>query len=159
MANLKPISIHRGRSITVAQKNERASAEEHYKVGRLHMIPPEELSERAKLKFEQIANEAFWLDELSTDLLAAYCVAWDKWLGVVEAMDGADEVMMYVNNKGETISRQNPLRRPLIQYVEQMCLLSGKLGLGNIDRLKLTLPATGAVENADPFAEYMQKVE
>lgn len=152
---MKPIVLQTGRSYTKAQRAERERMENDYKVSRTGLVPPEELSPRAKRKFEEIATDAFWLDELSTDLLAAYCVAWDKYLLVVEAMEGTDEVLMYVNNKGETITRQNPLRRPLIQYVEQMSLLSSKLGLSNIDRLRLTIPEVAKKTIENPFSEFM----
>ena len=152
---MKPIVLQTGRSYTKAQRAERERLENDYRVSRAGLVPPEELSPRAKRKFEEIASAAFWLDELSTDLLAAYCVAWDKYLLVVEAMEGTDEVLMYVNNKNETITRQNPLRRPLIQYVEQMSLLSSKLGLSNIDRLRLTIPEVTKKASENPFSEFM----
>ena len=160
---LKPVVLHTGRSITVAEKKEREKNEEMYRVGRLRLEPPDELSERAKLKFRQIVAEAFWLDELSTDLLAAYCHAWDRWLDCVAAMDGNGDVLMVTNQKtGEIQAKQNPMRSPLRQYVTMMSEMSAKLGLSNIDRLKLTNPVTEEekqkiVEN--PFEQFMAKVE
>jgi P27 family predicted phage terminase small subunit len=116
-------------------------------------VPPDELSPRAKIKFQQIAAEAFWLDELSVDLLAAYVHAWDRWLDCVAMMDETQEVIV---NDGKM--KQNPYRQPLRTYVAMMEELSGKLGLGNIDRLKLSLPATEKKEE-DPFENFMAKVE
>lgn len=153
MIQLKPIVLHTGRSYTVEQRRERAQAEDIYRVGRLKLVPPDELSPRAKIKFQQIAAEAFWLDELSVDLLAAYVHAWDRWLDCVAMMDETQEVIV---NDGKM--KQNPYRQPLRTYVAMMEELSGKLGLGNIDRLKLSLPATEKKEE-DPFENFMAKVE
>lgn len=152
---MKPIVLHTGRSYTNEEKRRRAEAENVYKVGRLKLVPPDELSERAKLKFEQIAAEAFWLDELSTDLLAAYCNAWDRWLGTVEAMKDSGEVV--IDAKG---AKQNPYRYALRTYVSMMQELSAKLGLGNIDRLRLVTPAQEAAKKEEnPFDAFMAEVE
>lgn len=158
----KPIVLHTGHSVPAMEKREREKREEEYRVGRLRLEPPDELSERAKLKFRQIANEAFWLDELSTDLLAAYCHAWDRWLDCVAHMDKTDEVILTRNSKDEAVAKQNPYRYPLKTYVTMMSEMSGKLALGNIDRLKLISPVTEeekkqVVEN--PFEQFMAKVE
>lgn len=159
----KPIVLHTGRSYTVAQRREREKREDEYRVGRLKLEPPDELSDRAKEKFRQIVNEAFWLDELSVDLLAAYCHAWDRWLDCVAHMDCTDEVILTRNSKDEAVAKQNPYRYPLKSYVTMMQELSAKLGLGNIDRLRLINPVSAEevkqqkVEN--PFEQFMAKVE
>lgn len=160
---MKPVVIHTGRSYPIAEREARERSEEYFKVGRLHMVPPDELSERAKIKFQQIVQEAFWLDELSIDLLAAYCNAWDRWLDCVAAMDGTSDVLMQENAKGEMVAKQNPYRYGLRAYVTMMEELSAKLGLGNIDRLRLAapVPEKEAVEMKveNPFEEFMAKVE
>lgn len=153
---MKPIILHTGRSYTNEEKKRRAEAENVYKVGRLKLVPPDELSERAKLKFEQIAAEAFWLDELSADLLAAYCNAWDRWLDVVAAMKDMGEVI--IDKKAG--AKQNPYRYALRTYVSIMQELSAKLGLGNIDRLRLVTPAQEAAKKEEnPFEAFMAEVE
>ena len=73
----KPIELVKAK-ISKEKRAYRTEAEKAYKVSRLRLVPPDELSERAKMKFIEIANEAFWLDELSTDLLASYCVTWER---------------------------------------------------------------------------------
>lgn len=162
MASLKPIVIHTGRSVSASERREREEREESYRVSRLRLEPPDELSDRAKLKFRQIVSEAFWLDELSTDLLAAYCHAWDRWLDCVASMGNIDEVILTKNAKKEPVAKQNPYRHALRTYVSMMEELSGKLALGNIDRLKLVTPVSEEekkkiVEN--PFEQFMAKVE
>ena len=156
----KPIVLHTGRNGTVAERRKREQQEDIYRVGRLRLVPPDELSERAKMKFQQIANEAFWLDELSVDLLSAYCDVWDKWLNTVEAMKGQNEIIIQRRKDGR-MYKQNPYRIPLRTYITTMEELSGKLGLGNIDRLKLSLPVTkdGEKPEENPFEEFMAKVE
>lgn len=155
----KPIVLHTGRSYTVEERRKRQQEEDVYRVGRLKLVPPDELSERAKLKFQQIANEAFWLDELSVDLLSAYCDCWDKWLNVVAAMQGQNEVIISKTKNGR-VCKQNPYRTALRTYIATMEELSGKLGLGNIDRLKLSMPVTSVEKKEEnPFEEFMAKVE
>lgn len=158
----KPIILHTGHSVSAVERREREEREESYRVSRLRLEPPDELSDRAKLKFRQIVSEAFWLDELSTDLLAAYCHAWDRWLDCVAKMDNTDEVILTRNSKDEAVAKQNPYRYGLRTYVTMMEELSGKLALGNIDRLKLVTPVSEEekkkiVEN--PFEQFMAKVE
>lgn len=157
---MKPVILHTGRSYSVKEREARQQAEDAFKVGRLRLVPPDELTERAKNKFEQIANEAFWLDELSTDLLAAYCHAWDRWLSTVEAMNGTGEIVAIESPKGDAMTKQNPLRYALRTYVSMMQELSAKLGLGNIDRLRLSVPAASeSKKEENPFDAFMAKVD
>lgn len=157
---MKPVILHTGRSYSVKEREARQHAEDAFKVGRLKLVPPDELTERAKNKFEQIANEAFWLDELSTDLLAAYCHAWDRWLSTVEAMNGTGEIVAIESPKGDAMTKQNPLRYALRTYVSMMQELSAKLGLGNIDRLRLSVPAASeSKKEENPFDAFMAKVD
>lgn len=160
MPTTKPIVLHTGRSYTVEERRKRAEEENIYRVNRLGLVPPDELNERAKLKFEQIANEAFWLDSLSVDFLAAYCQAWDRWLTIVETMNDTSDVVLQTNNKGETVAKQNPYRYGLKSYLSIMADMSVKLGLSAIDRLRLLSPTkeTEKKEN-NPFEEFMAKVE
>lgn len=161
---LKPIALHTGNELTIKEKQERAEREEYYRLGRLQLVPPDELSERAKIKFNQIVAEAFWLDELSVDLLAAYCHAWDKWLECVEEMKGKKEIYMDSDAK----IKQNPYRNALTTYTNVMAKMSERLGLGNIDRLRLTVqkPEEKKEEKKvemevqkNPFEEFMAKVK
>lgn len=157
---MKPVILHTGRSYSVKEREARQQAEDAFKVVRLRLVPPDELTERAKNKFEQIANEAFWLDELSTDLLAAYCHAWDRWLSTVEAMNGTGEIVAIESPKGDAMTKQNPLRYALRTYVSMMQELSAKLGLGNIDRLRLSVPAASeSKKEENPFDAFMAKVD
>ena len=152
----KPIQVLK-RHISKKERIERIEGENKYKCSRLRLVPPDELTERAKDKFEMIANEAFWLDELSTDLLAAYCQAWDRWLDLVAEMKNQTDTFISETEDGVKM-RSNPNRTALLQYVNTMQQLSGKLGLGNIDRLKLTLPELNKKEE-NPFDEFMAAVE
>lgn len=155
---MKPIVLHTGRSYTVEERKRRKQEEDVYKVGRLELVPPDELTERAKCKFEQIAALAFWLDSLDCDFLAAYCQAWDRWLDVVETMNSQGEIVLNENRKGETTAKQNPYRYALRAYLNIMEEMSGKLALSAVDRLKLTSPETKK-EEENPFEEFMTKVE
>lgn len=154
-----PIVLQTGH-IQPELKMAREQVEKEYTVPRLRLVPPDVLSERAKLKFQQIVAEAFWLDELSVDLLASYCHAWDRWLDCVAAMDTQGEVTLVYNRKnGETTVKQNPYRQALKTYVSIMEELSAKLGLGNIDRLRLAIPEAEKRAKEDPFDEFMADVE
>lgn len=157
---MKPIVLHTGRSYTVEERRQRAEEENIYRVGRLGLVPPDELTERAKLKFEQIVNEAFWLDALSVDFLASYCQAWDRWLTIVETMKGTDDVILSKNSKDETVAKQNPYRYALRTYISIMQEMSAKLGLSAIDRLKLSAPVTAEQRKENnPYEEFMSAVE
>ena len=154
MKTKKPIEIVKSK-MSKAQRMARSEAEMAYKVGRLRLLPPDELTERAKDHFEAIANEAFWLDELSTDLLAAYCQAWDRWLTLVEQMNEQPDVIVTQTKTGQQ-AKGNPNRTALLQYATLMQSLSAKLALGNVDRLRLSLPTEDKKENK--FAEFMSEV-
>ena len=157
---MKPIVLHTGRSYTVEERRKRAEEENIYKVGRLGLVPPDELNERAKAKFEQIVSEAFWLDALSADFLAAYCHAWDRWLSIVEAMEGTSDVILTEGKKGEAVAKQNPYRYGLKSYLSIMEEMSAKLGLSAIDRLRLMSPVTEQTKQQEnPYEEFMTAVE
>lgn len=146
--NRKPISLISGHK-TKAEIREREQIEDVYTVGRSRLVPPPELTLRARDKFEQIASDAFWLDELSADLLAQYCQAYDKWLTLVEIIN--DEPESIVDADGHL--KPNPNRKALLDYGIVMQQISAKLALGNIDRLKLSLPA-GTEKPANKFAKF-----
>lgn len=150
--NRKPISLIAGHK-TKAEIREREQIEDAYTVGRLHLVPPDELTPRAKLFFEQIANTAFWLDELSTGLLAQYCQAYDKWLTLVELINDEPESIIEVDGNGTEHLKPNPNRKALIDYGIVMQQISSKLALGNIDRLKLSLPS-GTEKPVNKFAKF-----
>lgn len=146
--NRKPISLIAGHK-TAAEIREREQIEDYYTVGRSRLVPPPELTLRARDKFEQIASDAFWLDELSADLLAQYCQAYDKWLTLVEIIN--EEPESIVDADGHL--KPNPNRKALLDYGIVMQQISSKLALGNIDRLKLSLPAD-TEKPANKFAKF-----
>lgn len=161
--NAIPIVLKQGK-ISRAQRQSREKAEEVLRVSRLSLEPPAELSERAKLKFYQIANEAFWLDGLSCDFLAAYCHAWDRWLTLVEELNGQADVITAVSSKGMPLSKANPRRDAIRTYLSIMSEMSSKLALSAVDRLKLIAPVTDAEGRpveipANKFECYMSEVE
>ena len=146
----KPITIVTGHK-TKKELGSREAAEKYYgQIPRSRLVPPDELSDRARLKFEQVASEAFWLDELSTDILGAYCMAWDRWLDVAAAMQGQPDTLMSPDGKFYA----NPNRRALLEYQNAMVQASTKLGLANIDRLKLEKPV--AEKPKSKFASFME---
>lgn len=150
----KPIVLLEGHK-TKDFKNKRAESEAMYgNVPRALLVPPEHLTERAKTRFEQIVNDAFWLDELSVDLLTNYCYVWDRWMSVSEELLNEPETFAYHDEvSGEIKLKANPNRRALIEYGLAMQQLSAKLGLGNIDRLKLIAPDEDKSKNK--FAEFV----
>lgn len=152
----KPISMLQGHK-TKEEKRLREDSESTYSdVGRLMLVPSDVLSDRAKQKFEQIVSDAFWLDELSVDLLNDYCFCWDRWLDVAEKLKSEPETFAFQDEvTGELKMRANPNRRALMEYGLAMQQLSAKLGLGNIDRLKLVAPAK---EEKSKFAEFIKIV-
>ena len=151
----KPIELVKAK-ISKEKRAYRTEAEKAYKVSRLRLVPPDELSERAKMKFIEIANEAFWLDELSTDLLASYCVTWERMQMIIEELNGQGEVFITTDKDGTKHAKANPNRTAFLQYAVLLQQLSAKLAIGNIDRLKLSLPADNKKENK--FEEYMSEV-
>ena len=160
MRNFKPIVLHTGRSVSKEERRRREEAENIYKLERLKLVPPEELSERAKTIFENIVNEAFWLDNLDVFFVAGFAHAYDRWLEVVEKMNGTDDVIITENAKGEAVAKQNPYRYALRSYANIMQEFSARLGLSAIDRLKLTAPVTEQKQKEEnPFEEFMSAVE
>ena len=155
---MKPVVLHT-RHLTKEEKRKRREEEDIYKVGRLELVPPDELSERAKIKFQQIADLAFWLDSLSVDALAAYCQAWDRWLDCVEKMDDTDDVVLQRNAKNEVVAKQNPYRYALRTYLTIMQEMSSKLALYAVDRLRLNQQTEEKkkAEEKNPFEEFMSE--
>lgn len=155
---MKPVVLHTSRQLSKEEKRKRREEEDIYRVGRLELVPPDELSERAKIKFQQIADLAFWLDSLSVDALAAYCQAWDRWLTCVEKMDGTDDVVLQRNVKNEIVAKQNPYRYALRTYLTIMQEMSAKLALYAVDRLRLNQPEEKKKEEEkNPFEEFMSE--
>ena len=148
----KPIYLISGHK-TKREIAERKASEGAFRVGRLHLVPPPELTLRARDKFEQIANEAFWLDELSADLLAEYCQAYDKWLTLVEIINDEPETVVEIDAKGVERLKPNPNRKALLEYCMVMQQISSKLALGNVDRLKLSLSGD-AEKPVNKFAKF-----
>ena len=162
MACQKPIVLHTSNKLSVKEKRRREKQENHFFLGRKKFIVPEQLSERAKRKFKQISKDAFWLDALSTDILAVYCDAWDKWLNCVAAMQDAPEVELVDTPRSGIVAKHNPHRSALRTYITIMEECSTKLGLTNIDRLKLQTPVDDEEEEKqknNPFEQFMEKVE
>lgn len=131
--NYKPIVLSTGK-IGKDKRKAREEAEATYRLSRLKLVPPDELNDRAKRHFEEIAQEAFWLDELSADLLAAYCVAYDRFLTLTAEMNKQSDTFI---EGSKVIS--NPNRHALLEYANTLRGISVSLGLGNVDRLKLAL--------------------
>lgn len=161
---MKPVALHAGRSITRHDMKKREEQENVYRVSRLRLEPPEELSERAKLKYIQIVNEAFWLDALSGDFLAAYCHAWDKWLECVAMTKDTPEVAFTKKRDGSIDAKQNPYTRAMRSHLLTMEEMSKLLGLSAIDRLRLLTPVTAqqiAMEMPvkNPFEAFMATVD
>jgi P27 family predicted phage terminase small subunit len=149
-ANLVPISLRSPNShYKPEQVAEREEAERYYQLSRLRLVPPAELNERAARHFEEIANVAFWLDELSTDALGAYCAAWDRYLTLLNELNNETDVVN--SEKGQ---RDNPKRKAMLDYVATMTKLSASLGLANIDRLKLAV--TKKERTVNKFAEFVE---
>ena len=139
--NRVPISVIKSH-LTKEEIKARQESEAYYNnLQRDKLVPPEQLSQRAKLKYMEIVDQAFWLDNLSADLLASYVHSWDRWLLLVSEMEEQAETIEYTDEAtGEIIMKPNPNRRAMLDYSLNMQQLSSKLGLGNIDRLKLVKP-------------------
>lgn len=150
----KPISIVKGH-YTKEQIRQRQESEEYFQnLERDKLVPPQELSERAREKYYEIVEQAFWLDNLSAELLANYCYSWDRWLVLAEELNGQAETIEYTDAEtGTLLLKPNPNRRALLDYSLNMQQISAKLGLGNIDRLKLLKPEEEKKKNK--FLEYI----
>ena len=150
----KPISIVDGH-FTKEEKRKRQEAEEYYQnLERDKLVPPSELSERAREKYYEIVEQAFWLDNLSAELLANYCYSWDRWLTIADELNGQAETIEYTDaDTGALLLKPNPNRRALLEYSLNMQQISAKLGLGNIDRMKLLKPEEPKKKNK--FLEYI----
>ena len=149
--NIRPVRLMTAK-IGKEKRNKRQKAEDAFNVGRASLVPPDELSERAKNKYEQICNDCFWLDSGSSDAVTAYAFAYDRFLDLVEIMKDQPETVM--NEDGKFI--KNPNRIALTAYVNMMVQLSSKIGLYSTDRLKLA--AESEKKEANKFAEFISVV-
>ena len=149
-----PIKVVKGH-YTKDEIKKRQENEDYYgNLQRDKLVPPAELSTRAKEKYMEIVEQAFWLDNLSAELLAQYCYSWDRWLLLAEELNNQDETIQYTDDAtGELMLKPNPNRRALMEYSVNMQQISSKLGLGNIDRLKLVKPEEDKKQNK--FLKYM----
>ncbi len=138
----KPIELITGHLSKEDLKNRTQAESEYTEVSRMRLVPPDELTDRAKEMFNQIVSDAFWLDELSVHLLTAYCVCADRMLTCTADLQNEPDVLVT-----ETGFIKNPKTRLLIDYGNTLAVLSAKLGLGNIDRLKIAKPKQKKAEN------------
>ena len=144
-----PITVLSGHYSKEFKKLRKESEKVYGEVPRLKLVAPDYLSERAKDKFDGIVNDAFWLDQLSVDILAAYCMAWDRYDQL--AMQLKEEPDSLKDDKGKWYP--NPNRKALLDYQDTMLQCSARLGLGNIDRLKLVAPTKKKEDNK--FSKFM----
>ena len=118
----------------------RKRTEEKYKINRDELKPLDSLTEEAKVEFERIVKEAFWLDNLDRNDLNLYCFYWSKVKEIVAEASDAPEVIEMRSGDGCPKMVANPLRKAIKDYHGEMRKISAKLGLTSIDRLKLAAP-------------------
>ena len=137
-----------GHHFTKAEIEERMQAESLYQLNRDELKPFDYLSEEARIEFERIKNNAFWLDNLDRTDLNLYCFYFERITAILREYnkrneDGELEIppeVIEMQSEGGTKLVANPLRKALNDYHSEIRKLSAKLGIAKIDRLKLATP-------------------
>lgn len=131
---------------TRAEKDERRRIEEGYKVGRGALedyaaLETLGLDDVARAEYQRLATAAHWLDDLDRDDLIAYAIAWSRAVKISTSADARREVLALTRGDGSKRLIRNPLWQAWRECCADMRAISLKLGLAQIDRLKLVDPA------------------
>ena len=114
--------------------------EECIRVASDKLTPPDFLTDRAKLIYEQLAWEMHWIDNLDHADLVTYAFCWDRLQTLMEKMVGVPDTLPGTGSGGQPILIQNPDRFAVKAYTEELRKISGKLGISHADRLRLLDP-------------------
>lgn len=161
MARPRKILETNKKHFTKAEKQARAASEQAFRVPREQLLDFDGLaelglSETAIAEFKRIVNLADWLDDLDRNDLLAYVVNYDRALAIVKSPDAKREIMAQMRGDGSKKIIRNPLWEVWKDCTAQMRSISLKLGLSQIDRLKLTAPTTDETP-VNKFLQFLRK--
>ena len=146
---------------TVAEKDERRRIEEGYKVGRAALedfshLEQFGLDDAARAEYERLVSAAHWLDDLDRDELIAYAIAWSRAVKIATSADAHREVLALTRGDGSKRLIRNPLWQAWRECCADMRAISLKLGLAQIDRLKLVDPAASEQPPENKFLRFLE---
>lgn len=80
------------------------------------------------------------LTNLDINALAAYCVAYSRYVEATQELEGEPLTVVQTNKNGITARVENPLIKIQLKYSDEMKRLSNEMGLTISARLRLTPP-------------------
>lgn len=110
---------------------------------------PAHLDGEAKKKWKALAADVTWFARVDADAVAAYCVAYGRWLEAEEKVKKTGVVL-----KGDNGFYQNPYLHVANKAIEQMAKIGATLGLNPSDRSRLKVDA-GSSED-DELTSFME---
>ena len=130
---------------TKAERESRAASEQAFRVPRDQLLDFDGLgevglSEEGITEYRRLATLAVWLDDLDRNDLINYCICWERARALAISPDARREVLQVTGSMGNRKIIRNPYVSAWADYTAQMRAISLKLGLAQVDRLKLVAP-------------------
>ena len=147
---------------TAAEKEARAASEAAFKVDRADLCDFDSLknlglSEAAQKEYQRIVKAAWWIiDSLDRNDLINFCICWQRALSIASSPDAQKEIILQTRGDGSRKVVKNPMWEIWDDCCRQMRSISGKLGLSQVDRLKLVAP-TDAETATNKFLRFLRK--
>lgn len=145
MARPRKIVANNRKHFTKEERAERLASEAAYKVPRTALENFDAadlavLTEEARSEYKRLVELAHWLDDLDRNDLIAYCINFDRAARIAKNPDSQREVLAVTRADGSRKIIRNPLLQAWADCTAQMRAISLKLGLSQVDRLKLAAP-------------------
>lgn len=96
------------------------------------------------------------LTNLDVNTLAAYCVAYSRYVEATQQMEGEPLTVVQTNKNGITARVENPLIKIQLKYSDEMKRLSNEMGLSISSRLRL-VPPKKEEKPKNKFSEFTGK--
>ena len=93
------------------------------------------------------------LTNLDINTLAAYCIAFSRYVEATQAMEGQPLTVVQTNKNGITAVVENPLIKIQLKYSDEMKRLTGEMGLSISARMKL-IPPKKEEKKENKFARF-----
>lgn len=116
---------------------------------------PAHLDDAAKKKWKQLVADVHWFARVDGDAVAAYCVAWGRWIDAEESLRKTGTVL----KSTEGGFYQNPYLHVANKAMEQLQKWGAVLGLNPSDRGRLQVGGYELAEDIDPLEAHCRKAE
>ena len=114
---------------------------------------PAHLDKAARAKWRQLAKEMTWMAKVDGDILAAYCVAWARWVDAEEKVKVSGAVL----KSTEGGFYQNPFLAVANKAIEQLTKLGSLMGLNPAERTRINAPVKNREDDA--LQEFIDEVK